>query len=133
MLRGVAAISRYAADLPAVVRWRADMLGIEPYFERPGYAEFRIGDHQQERGLIDRRYLPNGAADRPGGAIVSWHVDDLAATFAKLLAMGARTWEKPTERGPGFVAASAVDPFGNVLGVMDNRHDLDMLGEAAGA
>ena len=133
MLRGVATISLYAADLPAAVRWYADLLGIEPYFERPGYAEFRVGDHQQELGLIDRRYLPDGAADRPGGAIVYWHVDDLAATYAKLLAMGARTWEEPTERGPGFVTASVVDPFGNILGVMRNRHYLDMLGEAAGA
>ncbi len=27
------------------------------------------------------------------------------------------------ERGPGFVTASVVDPFGNVLGVMENAHD----------
>jgi hypothetical protein len=28
------------------------------------------------------------------------------------------------ERGPGFVTASVVDPFGNVLGIMYNRHYL---------
>ena len=31
------------------------------------------------------------------------------------------------ERGPGFVTASVVDPFGNILGVMVNQHYLDVL------
>ena len=30
-------------------------------------------------------------------------------------------------RGPGFVTASVVDPFGNVLGVMLNQHYVDVL------
>lgn len=30
-------------------------------------------------------------------------------------------------RGEGFVTASVVDPFGNILGVMYNRHYLDVL------
>ncbi|AWZ26995.1 glyoxalase [Rhodococcus pyridinivorans] len=32
-----------------------------------------------------------------------------------------------TERGPGFVTASVVDPFGNVLAVMYNQHYLDIV------
>jgi hypothetical protein len=35
----------------------------------------------------------------------------------------------PRERGPGFVTASIVDPFGNVVGIMYNRHYPDILGE----
>jgi len=34
--------------------------------------------------------------------------------------------EGPVERGPGFVTASVVDRFGNVLGVMYNRHYLEV-------
>jgi predicted enzyme related to lactoylglutathione lyase len=128
MLRGIATVSFYADDLPAAITWYAALLGIDPYFQRPGYAEFRIGDYQHELGLIDRRYAPTGAGTDPGGAIVYWHVDNLDETYEHLLAMGARTFEPPTQRGPGFVTASVVDPFGNVLGVMYNRHYLDMLG-----
>jgi predicted enzyme related to lactoylglutathione lyase len=53
-----------------------------------------------------------------------WHVDDLAATVAKLLAMGAAEYQPITEQGEGtgFTTASVVDPFGNVLGVMTNPH-----------
>ena len=43
--------------------------------------------------------------------------------------MGAQPLEPITERGPGFVTASVVDPFGNVLGIMYNRHYLAVLGE----
>lgn len=128
MLRGMTTVSYYAADHEAATAWYAEFLGMEPYFRRPGYAEFRIGDYQHELGLIDRKYAP-AAQDGPGGAVLFWHVDDLEATVARLLALGAVEYEPITERGPGFVTASVVDPFGNVLGVMTNGHYLAVLAE----
>lgn len=127
MLRGLATISFYADDHAAATRWYTEVLGIEPYFTRPGYAEFRIGDYQHELGIIDRRYAPPGAAG-PGGAIVYWHTDDLQGSLDRLKSLGAEEFEPLTERGPGFVTASVVDPFGNVLGVMTNVHYLAVLG-----
>jgi predicted enzyme related to lactoylglutathione lyase len=126
MLRGFATISYWADDLEAARKWYADFLGVEPYFERPGYCEFRLGDYQAELGLIDSRYAPAGST-RPGGAIVYWHVDDVRAVLEKLLSMGATEYQPYTERGEGFVTASVVDPFGNVLGVMYNAHYLAVL------
>ena len=125
--RGLANVSFYAADHEAARKWYTELFGIEPYFNRPGYSEFRIGDYQHEIGLIDRRYAPKGSATIPGGAVVSWHVDDVAAMREKLLAMGAKEYEPITERGEGFVTASVVDPFGNVLGFMYNPHYLEIL------
>lgn len=61
------------------------------------------------------------------GAIVYWHVDDVRASVDRLLALGATEYEPLTERGPGFVTASVVDPFGNVLAVMYNQHVVDVL------
>ena len=57
-----------------------------------------------------------------------WAVDDVQATFDRLLALGATVHQARIEHGPGFVTASVVDPFGNVLGVMYNQHYLDVLG-----
>ncbi len=57
-----------------------------------------------------------------------WHVDDLTAALDRLRSMGAKDHEAPTERGPGFVTASVVDPFGNILGIMYNAHYLEILG-----
>ncbi|MEU7785749.1 VOC family protein [Amycolatopsis sp. NPDC049159] len=126
MLRGMATVSYFADDHEAAKEWYAGFLGIEPYFERPGYAEFRIGDHQHELGLIDRKYVP-ASMGGPSGEIVYWHVDDLEATVARLHELGAKEYEPITERGPGFVTASVVDPFGNLLGVMTNAHYLAVL------
>lgn len=135
MLRGPATINLWADDLEAARKWYAELLGVEPYFERPGdgrpaaYYEFRIGDYQAELGLIDRRYAPPGASDAPGGAVVHWHVDDVRAALDRLLSMGATPHIPLTEHGDaGFVTASVVDPFGNVLGVMYNPHYLEVLG-----
>lgn len=127
MLRGIATISFWANDVGAATRWYTELLGILPYFERAGYAEFRIGDYQHELGIIDRRYAPPEANAGPGGAILYWHVDDLPATFERLLALGARQYEPTTKRGEGFVTASVVDPFGNILGIMSNAHYLAVL------
>jgi predicted enzyme related to lactoylglutathione lyase len=134
MLRGFATINYWAHDVEAAKRWYSELLGTAPYFERPGpdgrlaYAEFRIGDYQHELGLADRAWAPPGAAAGPGGAIMYWHVDDIAATFQKLLSMGAKEYQPIIPRGDqGFVTAAVTDPFGNVLGIMYNPHYLDML------
>jgi predicted enzyme related to lactoylglutathione lyase len=124
----MATVSFYADDHEAAKAWYTEFLGSEPYFTVPGYAEFRIGDYRHELGIIDGEYAP-GRQEGPGGEIVFWHVDDLEATVARLLELGAKEYEPITERGPGFVTASVVDPFGNVLGVMTNVHYLAVLAE----
>jgi predicted enzyme related to lactoylglutathione lyase len=135
MLRGLSTISFWADDLMAAKKWYAELLGIDPYFERPNaenpaYIEFRLGDYQHELGIIDRRYAPKAATAGPGGVVAYWHVDDLEAALQKLIAMGAKEYEPITKRGEGFITASVVDPFGNILGIMYNRHYLEMLGAA---
>jgi predicted enzyme related to lactoylglutathione lyase len=133
MFRGFATISFYADDLAAARDWYTDLLGVEAYYAyppapaAPAYVEFRVGDDEDELGIIDRRYAPAGARNAPGGAVMHWHVDDVRGTVRKLLDMGATEYDPITEREAGFVTASAVDPFGNVLGVMHNPHYLEML------
>ena len=133
MLRGFSTVSFWADDLAAASAWYSQVFGIAPYFERPGYVEFRVGDYQHELGLIDRRYAPNGAGSSATGAIIYWHVDDVAAALQRLIELGATEFEGIIERGPGFVTASVVDPFGNILGIMYNKHYLDMLAQKANA
>jgi predicted enzyme related to lactoylglutathione lyase len=137
MLRGFATISYWADDVEAAKDWYAELLGIEPYFIRPeqgppAYVEFRVGDYQDELGIIDRRYAPEGAAGGPGGAVMHWHVDDVPATFDRLLSMGAKEYQPITPREAGWVTASVVDPFGNVLGIVYNPHYLEMLASLKG-
>ncbi|MEV0062915.1 VOC family protein [Nocardia sp. NPDC058379] len=133
MLQGMATTTYYADDLTAAKDWYTEFLGLAPYYEVPGgYYEFRVGPMQAELGIINRAYAPAGARNAPGGGgVVFWHVDDLAATFARLLALGATEYEPITERGEGagFATAAVLDPFGNVLGIMSNPHFVAMTAE----
>ena len=130
VLRGLATVNFYAADHAAAKKWYSELLGIEPYFNVPGYTEFRIGDYQHELGIIDSSYAPAGYQAKPSGAIVHWHVDDLQATLDRLIALGAVEYQPITDHSGGkgdFVTASVADPFGNVLGIMTNKHYLEIL------
>jgi predicted enzyme related to lactoylglutathione lyase len=132
MLRGLTTVTLLSDDVAAAAAWYAEVLGAQPFFRRPlegppAYVEFRVGDYQHELGIMDARWSPHPRPDRPGGALAYWAVDDVRATHERLLALGATTYDPPTERGPGFVTASVVDPWGNVLGVMENQHYLDVL------
>jgi predicted enzyme related to lactoylglutathione lyase len=139
MLRGPATINIWAADLEAAKDWYAEVLGTEPYFSKAGpdgrvaYYEFRIGDYQTELGLIDARFAPPGQTSGPAGAVVHWAVDDLEAAVERLLALGAKEHMPITEQGPGFVTASVVDPFGNIVGVMHNVHYMEIVGSIKGS
>ena len=137
MLRGLATISFWADDVKAARAWYTELLGIAPYFERPdaenpAYIEFRLGDYQHELGVIDRKYSPPRATAGPGGVVAYWHVDDVAATLESLIAMGATEYEPLTPRGDGgWITASVIDPFGNILGLIYNPHYLQILGPSA--
>lgn len=124
-LRGLAQVNLPADDVAAVRDWYARFLGIEPYFQQPdeknpAYVEFRIGDDEDEFGIIERTYLPPGPVGT--GVIARWHVDDLQGTLDTLKALGAREHEPLIERSGGFATASVVDPFGNVLGLIRSPH-----------
>lgn len=132
MMRGLSTVNIFAEDVPAAVAWYSEVLGTKPYFEREvdgkvAYVEFRVGDYEHELGIVDAKFSPDNR-EHPGGAIVYWHVDDVQATFDRLVELGAKVHMPVIERGPGFVPASVIDPFGNILGVMYNKHYLEILG-----
>lgn len=118
----------YAANHKEAVKWYADFLETEPYFNAPGYSEFRIGDYQNELGIIDGKFAPESISDKPSGTTVYWHVDDLQATLDRLISLDAIIHEQITKRGDsGFATASVIDPFGNILGIMTNPHYVEIL------
>ena len=96
-------------------------------------------DYQHELGILDSKYLhvlggggaPGSATTNPAGVIAYWHVDDVPATLERLVALGATVYQPPRDFGQGFIGASVIDPFGNVLGIMYNPHYLEVLAAAA--
>ncbi|MEU4803767.1 VOC family protein [Actinosynnema sp. NPDC023587] len=124
MLRGFTTVSYYADDLDAAEAWYSRLLGTEPYYRVPGgYLEFRIGDYQHELGIINSAYATHDVKNGPAGQIIFWAVDDLDATLERLRELGATLHAAPQDHGGnGYITASVIDPFGNILGVMANPH-----------
>ncbi|WP_246394094.1 VOC family protein [Pseudonocardia pini] len=112
----------YAADLDAAREWYTRLFGGPPYFVvEGGYLEWRLGPRQDEFGIVAASWAPHPVGT-PAGQILFWAVEDVAAALKDLVELGATEHQPVTVRGPGFVTASVVDPFGNVLGIMENSH-----------
>jgi catechol 2,3-dioxygenase-like lactoylglutathione lyase family enzyme len=136
MLRGLTTATFYSPDFDATRAWYTELFGLPPYMDTPGYMEWRIGDYRHEFGVVHSDYAGSEAArtadpatiGRPAGAVVFWHVDDVSAAVERLVAMGAKEHDPLYDRGAGFITASVIDPWGNILGVMYNPHYLEVLG-----
>jgi predicted enzyme related to lactoylglutathione lyase len=126
MLRGLTSLQVFVDDVAAAERWYSDLLDIEAYFRSEdvglpaGHVGFRAG--QSELGLTDRKLAPEGLGKAVGGNVTYWQVDDVAEAFDRLLSLGAKPLQPPTELSRGFMIASVVDPFGNVLGLRFAPH-----------
>jgi predicted enzyme related to lactoylglutathione lyase len=106
-----------APDLDKAKEWYSRVLGIAPYFDQPFYVGFSIGGY--ELGL-DPDSSPTPAG--PGGVIVYWGVSDASAALERLLSLGATERTAVQEVGERIRVATVLDPFGNVLGIIENPH-----------
>ena len=104
-------------DLARATAWYRQLLGVAPYFDQPFYVGFNVGGF--ELGLIP---LEGGAPSGAGGAVAYWGVERLAEAWPRLLALGAAVVNEPQDVGEGIQVAVARDPFGNLLGVIENPH-----------
>lgn len=111
---GLRSVIYPAPDLASAKAWYSQAFEAKPYFDQPFYVGFEIGGF--ELGL-----LPNAT---PGitGSQALWGVASIAATYARLLRLGAASLEAPHDVGDGIKVAAVQDPFGNRLGLIENPH-----------
>ena len=104
-------------DLERAKAWYGELFGTQPYFDEPFYVGFNIGGF--ELGLHpDTSKVKPG----PGGAVAYWGVLDAAAAFERAVRLGAGEHEPPQDVGGGIKVATISDPFGNLLGIIENPH-----------
>jgi len=115
MFLGLRTVGYYVGDLAAAKAWYANVLGLSPYFDEPFYVGFNIGGF--ELGL-----MPDGDRAGQGGSVAYWGVPNCSAAFDRLLDLGATALDSPEDVGEGIKVGSVVDPFGNILGVVENPH-----------
>jgi predicted enzyme related to lactoylglutathione lyase len=114
MIKGLRTVKYPVVDLARAKAWFAEAFGTAPYFDEPFYVGFAIGGF--ELGLV-----PDGT---PGtsGSVVYWGVDDVAAEAARLIGLGASEHEPVQDVGGGIRVVELEDPFGNVIGLIENPH-----------
>ncbi len=115
MFLGLRTASYEAKDLAAAKAWYGKILGIAPYFDEPFYVGFNVGGY--ELGLVPS----DGAGPKRAAAGVAyWGVADARTAYKRLLDMGATPLEEIQDVGEGILIGQVHDPFGNVLGVIEN-------------
>ena len=77
--------------------------------------------------MVGRRRSNPVERERDRAAPRPFEQDDVEAALARLLDMGATQHEAPRDRGEKFITATVIDPFGNILGIMENPHYLEVL------
>ena len=107
----------HVADLQSAKAWYSQVLETQPYFDEPFYVGFDVGGY--ELGLN-----PDTSTIRPGagGTMLYWGVENADSALARLLELGAEQVEPVTDVGGGIRHAVVKDPFGNLLGVIENPH-----------
>lgn len=104
-----------APDLAAAKAWYSRAFGVEPYFDEPFHVGFDIAGY--ELGLQPEEGEERAGA---GGAVAYWGVEDAAGALERLLELGATRHADVQEVGEGIRVGAVKDPFGNVLGVIEN-------------
>jgi predicted enzyme related to lactoylglutathione lyase len=114
MFQGLRTVIYHVENLEEAKDWYAQALKIKPYFDKPFYVGFNVGGY--ELGLD-----PDMTGVRKGSAgVVYWGVPDAKAAFKRLVEMGAKVDGTVQEVGDDIKVATLTDPFGNVLGIIEN-------------
>lgn len=97
--------------------WYSEVFQTKPYFDEPFYVGFNIAGY--ELGL-----MPQEGDDVPKTANIRtyWGVEDIHAVYSRLIDMGARELEPPTNVGGDLMVAMVLDPWDNGVGMIYNPH-----------
>lgn len=116
MLLGLRTVIYAAPDLAGAKAWYSALLGIAPYFDEPFYVGFSVGGY--ELGLDPNAATPPSA----GGATAYWGVENLDVALARAASQDATVVSAAQDVGDGIRVATVADPFGNIIGLIENPH-----------
>ncbi len=116
MFQGLRTVIYHVDDLEKARTWYTTVLGVNPYFDQPFYVGFNVGGF--ELGLD-----PDMSGVSKGTNVVAyWGVKDAEASHKRLLELGGKERSKVQDLGGGIRVGTVTDPFGNVLGIIENPH-----------
>jgi predicted enzyme related to lactoylglutathione lyase len=114
---GLRTVIYHVTDLDRAKQWYSATFGLAPYFDQPYYVGFNVGGF--ELGLD-----PDCSVQRPGagGATAYWGVSNAADAVARFVGAGGTAHGAVRDVGDGIRVATVADPFGNVIGLIENPH-----------
>ena len=116
MFQGLRTVIYNVDNLEKAKAWYTEVLGTKPYFDQPFYVGFNIGGF--ELGLDPDM----SGVSKGNNAVAYWGVKDAAATYKRMLELGAKKHSDVNDVGSGVRVATVTDPFGNVFGIIENPH-----------
>jgi predicted enzyme related to lactoylglutathione lyase len=115
MFQGLRTAAYQVKELDKAKAWYGKVLGLQPYFNQPFYVGFNVGGF--ELGLVPAE---DAKPNRAPAGIAYWGVADAQAAYKRLVELGASGFEPIQDVGDGILIGAVRDPFGNVLGVIQN-------------
>jgi predicted enzyme related to lactoylglutathione lyase len=117
MFQGLRTVIYAVSDLDNAKAWYSAVLGKKPYFDQPFYVGYNVGGY--ELGLD-----PNAAKNskKASGGVAYWGVENAEAVFKQLQKLGATEHSAVQDVGEGIRVATVADPFGNLIGIIENPH-----------
>jgi predicted enzyme related to lactoylglutathione lyase len=112
--QGIKTVLHPLSDLAKAKTVYAALLGVPPQTDEPYYVGFEA--EGQHIGLV-----PGGGPQGMTSPVAYWHVPDIEAKLAEVIAAGATLKEPVRDVGGGRLVATVNDPDGNVLGLLQDR------------
>jgi predicted enzyme related to lactoylglutathione lyase len=116
MFQGLRTVIYNPGDMDKGKAWYSQVVGKAPYFDEPFYVGFNVGGY--ELGLS--MGAPKSSGDT--GVIAYWGVADIEQAHKRLLQLGATAHSAIEDVGGDIRVASVLDPFGNLIGLIQNPH-----------
>lgn len=117
MIQGLGTVIYHVTDLNRAKAWYAAAFQQQPYFDEPFYVGFNIAGY--ELGLD-----PNDAVTKSGrgGSVAYWRVAEIDLGLQHFVKSGAVVVSPIQDVGEGIKVATVADPFGNLIGLIENPH-----------
>lgn len=117
MVNGLGTVIYHVPDLDRAKAWYSAAFRQAPYFDQPFYVGFNIAGY--ELGLDPNQSIGKAG---PGGSVAFWRVSEIEDAVQHFVTAGASVAAPVQDVGDGIKVATVADPFGNLVGLIENPH-----------
>lgn len=117
MVKGLGTVIYHVTDLSRAKTWYSTAFQQKPYFDEPFYVGFNIAGY--ELGLDPNQTVTQAGR---GGGVAYWRVEEIEEALQHFVTAGATVVTPVQDVGGGINVATVADPFGNLIGLIENPH-----------